>query len=455
MVDAMANEDSAAGLAGRWPQVLATSLGFAVVQLDVSVVNVAIKPIGTALGGGTSALQWVVNAYTVVFAALILTAGALGDRIGARRVFVAGFGVFTAASAACGLAPSLGVLVAARAVQGIGAAALVPCSLALLNHSFPDAGDRAKAVGLWAAGASVALSGGPLVGGVLTQTLGWRAIFFINLPIGLGAIWLTRARVTETPRDDDRGVDLAGQLAAMTTLAVLAGAMIEGGVRGFADPAVLAGFAVALIAGAAFVAVERARERPMLPLGLFRSATFSAATAIGLVINIAFYGLIFVLSLWFQDQRGFTALQTGLAFAPSTIAVMAANLLAGRLAARVGPAAVIAAGSLLVAAGLSALLIIGGDTPYPALVAQLVVVGLGLGLVVPVMTSSLLGSVDPAYSGVASGTLNTARQTGSVIGVALFGALASSDLVGGLRTAIAISIGLALAAAALARPIGA
>src|SRR2546421_968275 len=173
----------ATGALARRMTLIATSLGFAVVQLDVSVVNVAVKSIGADLGGGISALQWVVSAYTVAFAAFILTAGALGDRIGARRVFVGGFGLFTVASVICGLAPSLGVLVGARAVQGIGAAILVPASLSLLNHTYPEAAARGRAVGLYLAGASLALSGGPLLGGVLIATLGWRAIFFINVPV--------------------------------------------------------------------------------------------------------------------------------------------------------------------------------------------------------------------------------------------------------------------------------
>src|ERR1700761_924347 len=190
----------------RWA-LLATRLGFAVVQLDVSVVNVAIKPIGADLGGGVTGLQWVVGAYTLAFAALILSAGALGDRIGARRVFVAGFTLFTLASAACGLAPTLGVLIAARAVQGVGAAVLVPCSLSLLNHAYHDEQARARAIGLWAAAASVALSAGPLVGGVLTSVLGWRSIFFINAPRGVAGIALTLGFAAETPRAAGRGID--------------------------------------------------------------------------------------------------------------------------------------------------------------------------------------------------------------------------------------------------------
>jgi MFS transporter, DHA2 family, methylenomycin A resistance protein len=370
-----------------------------VVQLDVSVVNVAIKPIGADLGGGVSGLQWVVGAYTLAFAALILSAGAFGDRIGARRVFI------------------------------------------------PR--DRSRAVGLWAAGASVALSAGPLIGGVLTSALSWRWIFFINAPIGLAGILLTVRFATETPKAADRGVDLPGQLAAIATLVALAGAMIEAGRRGFADPLVLAGFGVAAVALAAFVVIESRRRRPMLPLSLFRSRTFSASSAIGIVINVAFYGLIFVLSLYFQTTRHYSVLVTGLAFAPTTVAVCVANLLAGRIARTAGLRTTLAAAALLLAAGLGGLLVIGPSTGYAAIVAQLVAVGAGLGVIVPLMTSALLGSVDPGHSGVASGTLNTGRQTGSVIGVGLFGSLAAGHLVSGLRLALLISIGLALLVAAL------
>jgi DHA2 family methylenomycin A resistance protein-like MFS transporter len=431
--------------------LVATSLGFAVVQLDVSVVNVAIKPIGAALGGGVSDLQWVVSAYTITFAGLILSAGALGDRIGARRVFVAGFALFTAASAACGLAPSLGVLIGARAAQGAGAAILVPCSLTLLSHAFVEADERARAVGLWAAGASVALSAGPLVGGLLTAAFGWRAIFFINAPIGLVGILLTLRFATETSQSRDRGVDIPGQLTAITCLVALAAATIAGGSHGFGSVGVLAGYAVALLAGAAFLVIESSRAQPMLPLSLFRSRTFSSATAIGLLINIAFYGLIFLLSLFFQRVQGRSALETGLLFAPMTIVVMASNVLAGRFASRWSARGVIIAGAALMVAGLVALLDTGAGTSYGALVAPMVGLGFGIGLIVPVMTSSLLGSVERSRSGVAAGTLNTARQTGSVIGVALFGSLiAGGQFVSGLHAAFAISIGLVLAVAALA-----
>lgn len=426
--------------------IAATSLGFAVVQLDVSVVNVAIRPIGADLGGGVTALQWIVSAYTITFAALILTAGSLGDRIGARRVFLTGFALFTLASMACGAAPDLGLLVVARAVQGIGAALLVPCSLSLLSHAHPDPGERSRAVGMWAAGASVALSGGPLVGGVLTATLGWRAIFFINVPIGAAGIALTLRHAGETPVSSSRGLDLAGQLAAIAALGVLAGAVIEGGTHGYTAGLVPAGFALAGLALAGFVIIERRAASPMLPLGLFRVPTFRTTVVIGLLINIAFYGLIFVLSLYFQRVQGLTPLQAGLAFAPMTALVFGANLLAGRVGTARGGRAVVAVGSGLLAIGAVGLLGAGRTTPYPALVGQLVAIGFGLGLIVPVITATLLGSVDAARSGVASGTLNTARQTGSVLGVALFGSLIGgpAGVVGGLHICLAICALLAV-----------
>ncbi len=429
--------------------LLATSLGFGVVQLDVSVVNVAVQPIRADLGGSVGGAQWVVNAYTVVFAALILSAGALGDRIGAKRVFVAGFALFTVASVACGLAPSLGALIAFRAVQGVGAAALVPCSLSVLNHAFPEE-DRPRALGLWAAGASVGLSGGPVVGGVLTSALDWRWIFFINVPLGLLGIVLTLRHAEETTRSADRALDLPGQALAIGALAFLAGATIEGGERGFSDPFVLVGFGLAAVAVAAFVLVERHRRSPMLPPQLFRSRTFSAASAIGLTINTAFYGLIFVLSLYFQNVLGYSALLTGLAFAPTTGVVLLGNVTSGRLVARFGSRAVVAAGAVVSAAAFAALLVAGHDTRYWTLVPQLVVVGYGLGVVVPAMTSALLGSVDRDRSGVASGTLNTARQSGSVVGVALFGAFAARDVVGGLHLSLLVAAGLAALTGVLA-----
>jgi len=431
--------------------LVAMSLGFAVVQLDVSVVNVAIRPIGDALGGGVAGLQWIVNAYTIAFAAFILSAGAVGDRIGARRVFVAGFALFTAASALCGLAPNLGALIAARAVQGAGAAVLVPCSLILLNHAYEEPHERARAVGFWAAGASVALSAGPLIGGALIATLGWRAIFFINVPVGLMGIRLALRHARETPPAPGHRLDLPGQVAAVLALGVLAGATIEGGRLGWTEPVVLAGFAVAVAALGAFLAIEARSRAPMLPLGFFRSRTFSAASAMGLLLNIAVYGLIFVLSLYFQRGQGRSALETGLAFAPMTGIVMATNVGAGRLARRLGARAVMLGGAVLAAAGCFALLTVDADTAYLAMVVQLVAFGAGVGLVVPLMTSELLGSVDRARSGAASGTLNTMRQTGSVIGVALYGSLiAGGSIVGGVHAALGVSVGALLATGALA-----
>ncbi|SDM63307.1 MFS transporter [Nonomuraea jiangxiensis] len=430
--------------------LVAASLGFAVIQLDVSVVNVAIKPIGAELGGGVTALQWVVDAYTVALAALILVAGTLGDFYGAKRLFIAGFAVFVAASAGCGLAANMAELIAARAVQGIGAAALAACSLSLLHHAYTEPEPRARAVGLWAAGASTALVAGPVVGGLVIATLGWRSIFFVNVPIGAIGIWLTLSYATGSPRSRDQGLDLCGQVSAVAALTALAVATIEAGSRGMDDPVVLAGFAVALAAGAGFVVAEVRGAEPMLSLSLFRSARFGVPVAIGLLVNVAFYGLIFVLSLYFQKEQHASALWTGLAFAPMMAAIMAANLTANRLTGALGARRVLLIGTSLLAAGCLAMLGTTARTPYAALVVPLMAEGFGLGLIVPVMASVLLSGVDRSRSGRASGTLNAARQTGSVLGVALFGSLAAATgPVNGLHTALLISTGLIVAVATL------
>ncbi len=434
----------------RWGLLAAMSLGFAVVQLDVSVVNVALRPIGVAFGVGTSSLQWVVNAYTIAFAGLILTAGALGDRVGARRVYLAGFVAFTLASTVCGLAPALAVLVIARAFQGVGAAILVPCSLTLLNHAHPDAAARGRAIGIWAAGASAGLSSGPLIGGVLIATIGWRAIFFINVPIGVIAMALTVRYAQETPRARSRAVDVPGQVAAILALTLLAGSVIEGGAKGFGAGLVVLGLALAAAAVIAFVLIERQSAEPMLPLHLFRIAAVRKAAVIGVLINIAFYGLIFVLSLFFQQAQGRSALQAGLAFAPMTAVVMAANLVAGRLASGRAARPALVGGAALVGVASLGLLATNAGSSYATLVGPLIAIGFGLGLIVPIITSALLGAVDRSRSGLAAGTLNTARQVGSVIGVAVFGALAASGITRGLHHALLTSAAIAFVVALIA-----
>jgi DHA2 family methylenomycin A resistance protein-like MFS transporter len=412
----------------------AVTLGFAVIQLDVSVVNVAVKALAAGLGAGVSGVQWVVDAYTLTFAALILSAGALGDRIGARRVLLAGFCVFIAASVACGASASIGMLVGARLVQGAGAAALGACSLALLSHTYPDPGERARAVGIWAAGGSAALAAGPLTGGVLIALLGWRAIFFINVPLGLAGGWLLWRYAAETPRAGGRAVDLPGQALSVAALVALAWATITAGSRGFGSWPVLAGYAIALTSVAAFVVVERRRDQPMVPLELLRSRPMST----GFLINIVFYGLIFAFSLFLQRRDGLSALETGLAFLPVMLAIGISNVYGGRWFRR----RVVVVGAVLMGAGCLMML---ASLALPVLIAGLSVTGFGVGLIVPAITSSLLGSVDKSRSGVASGTLTAFRQTGSMLGVALFGSLlAGQGLAGGLRLACVLSAGLLL-----------
>ena len=426
----------------------ATSLGFVVVQLDVTIVNVALQRIGTAIGGGVASLQWVVDAYTLAFASLILTAGALGDRLGAKRVFIAGFVVFTAASAVCAVAPSLAALITGRVLQGIGAAVLVPCSLALLNNTFRDPQSRAKAVAAWAGGASIALALGPLVGGLLIDTVGWRSIFFINLPLGLAGIVLTWRYTAESQRSSTRHLDIPGQVAITLALATLATATIESGRWGAGSPLVIGAAVVCVVAAVTFILIEAHSPGPMLPLGLFRNANFSAAMLTGLLINIAYYGMIFVFSLFFQQGKSYSPLRTGMAFLPLTAGVLGSNLYAGYLTARRGPRLPMLIGLILFVAGCAFLVFIKPDTPFAWVCGPFLLAGVGVGLVVPPMTSTILGAAEPSQSGVASGALNATRQSGSVIGVALYGALIAQrdELAHGTHVAAGISAALLLLA---------
>lgn len=428
----------------------AMSLGYVVVQLDVTIVNVAINSIGASYGGSLADLQWIVNAYTITFAAFILTAGALGDRIGARRVFMAGFAIFILASLACAVAPSLWILIVARLCQGIGAAVLVPNSLALLNHAYPNELERHWAVGIWAAGASFSLTAGPLVGGALIALVGWRSIFLINLPIGLAGMWLTWRYATDTMRSSACRLDLPGQTTAVLALGCLAASMIEGGQHGWTDGLVVAGFAAFLASAALFLAIEFKSQAPMLPLSLFRTPAFSATSLAGLLVNVSAYGLIFVFSLYFQRLNHYSPFWTGMAFVPMMAAILVTNLLAAGVTRAIGARATIAAGLATMAASCVGLLWIEQGASYASLAAQLIALGAGVGLLVPPLTSTLLGSASKKYSGIVSGALNAMRQTGSVLGVALFGSLLGgpAGFLAGARIALLIATVLAICALA-------
>lgn len=402
--------------------LLAVCLGFFLVVLDTTVLNVALPDIERQLGGATATLQWVVNAYTVVLAGCLLSGGAFGDRFGNRRVYLAGLLVFTFASVLCSVAPSSAALMAARALQGVGAALLLPASLALISAGYPNPAVRSRALGVWAAVAGVAFAGGPLFGGVLVSTLGWRSIFLLNVPAGLLALWVTWRRLRETPRSGRGAFDVPGQLLIMLSLSGLTFGLIESGRWGFGHPVVVSALVAAGVGLAAFVGRERATPHPMLPLQLFAARSFSGGTLAGFAFNFGQYGLLFVLSLSFQRAHGWTALQTGLAFLPLTVVSACVTVPAGRLAARLGPRRPALLGFLLMAGGILAMSLTAHDLGAPFW-CGMITFGLGSGTAVPTMTALTLGEVPPALSGVGAAALNAARQVGSVLGVAVLGSV--------------------------------
>ncbi len=425
--------------------LVATGLGFVVVLLDVSVVNVALERLREAFGATVSELQWVVNAYTLTFAALLLTAGALGDRFGTRRVFVIGFALFTAASLACGFSTSLNILIVARIMQGLAAAILVPASLSLLHKTFTNPTERSHAVGIWAGVGGIALAVGPTIGGLLIQYIGWRSIFFINLPIGLIGIALTLRYAPQTPPLGGRSLDLIGQFAAIVSLGTLTAGVIEAGPMGWGTPLVEGFFLMATVSVLAFVFIEANVKAPMLPLGLFRNSTFTTASVVGVLVNLAFYGFVFVLSLFFQEIKGYSPVQTGLAFLPMTAVLTVGNIVAGRLMALRGPKLLMGFGQALAAFGYLLLIPVEAGTNYFWMVVPMLLAGSGVALTVPPMTNASLSVVGPEKVGVASGVLNSARQVGGVLGVAIFGYLLSKgthfSFVDNMHTCLQIAAG--------------
>ncbi|HSV16931.1 MAG TPA: MFS transporter [Casimicrobiaceae bacterium] len=431
----------------------ATSFGFALIQLDVTIVNVALPRIAVDLRTDIAGLQWVVDAYALAFAVLLLSGGLLADRLGAKRLYLAGLAVFAATSALCALSVSAATLIGARALQGVGAALMLPTSLALLNHA--AAGDRAvraRAVGWWTAAGSITIAAGPIIGGALLALAGWRSIFWVNLPVCALGAWLT-LRVCPAPRDSERrGFDLPGQLLAIVALTSLTASVIEAHGNPY-RPLVLAGLALALTSAFTFVRVEARARVPMLPLALFRQRGFSVAIVYGVAVNLTYYGIVFVLTLYLQRIMGYTALQTGLAYLPLTATFFIVNVASGAVVTRFGVRGPMVVGALVDACGFALLSALGPSSSYLWMLPAFALLPLGMGTGVPAMTTSVLSSVDASQAGVASAALNAARQAGGAIGVALFGGLAGDGVdrvVEGLHHSAYVSITLLAGAAVLA-----
>ncbi|MBF9073690.1 MFS transporter [Streptacidiphilus fuscans] len=403
--------------------LVASLLGFTVITIDVSAVNIALPAIRDSLNGGMAGLQWVVDAYTLMFAALMLSAGALADRAGARRAYAWGVAFFTAASLGCALAPGIGVLVAARVAQGGAAAVVMPASLALIRQSYEDARARARAIALWTVGGSVAMAAGPVLGGLLTDSAGWRSVFLLNLPVGVVIL----ALLTRVPRSPRRpaALDVGGQISAVLALAGLAFAVIEGGHLGWTSWPVLTAAVLAVASGVAFRVVEGRHRQPMVPLGLLRSPQVSVPLAVGFALNAAFYGGIFLLGLYYQQLRGMSGVAAGLMFVPMSAVVTATNLVSPRLAERVGRRRVIVVGQLVFASAMLAMLPLAAHTPVWLVLVLLLPLSIGGALTVPALTALLMDSVPKERAGTASGLLNSLRQTGGALAVALFGTLLS------------------------------
>jgi DHA2 family methylenomycin A resistance protein-like MFS transporter len=409
--------------------------GFLVVTLDALIVNVALGPIVDDLGGSLSGAQWVVSAYTLVFATFLLTMGAWSDRIGSKRAFLIGLAIFGVASAGCAAAPTMATLIAARAVQGLGAALLMPCSLALITHMFPAGPRRRSALAAWGGISSVGMVGGPVLGGVLVDTVGWRTIFLVNLPVALIAAVAMSAYVAETPRHR-HPFDLPGQALVVTALGGLSGGFIAAGSAGWDAPETIGLLALGVVAVLAFWRVERAVPLPMIPPAIFRNRQFSIVVGIAGIFNFGVYGTIFCLSLLYHEKLGLSPLATGFALLPLVGVIMAIAFTSARLIGWLGEWRSVVIGLSGGAAGAVLLAALGGDS---TVVTMACTVPFGtIALAMQAMTALAMEGAPVERIGLASGIQNAARQAGGALGVALLGTLLSTT--GALALHIPLSV---------------
>ena len=430
--------------------LLVTCFGLFMVLLDGSIVTVALPTIQADLHAHLSDLQWVVDAFLLPWAVLMLTAGTLGDRFGRKRLFLAGLVLFTVGSLFCGLAPTLGWLLAGRAVQGVGAAAIMPGSLAVLAAAFPEPRARAQAIGIWAGVSGLGLAAGPLIGGALIQLSSWPAIFFVNLPVGVVALALGWPLLAESRNPKAQRLDWPGQVLVTGALVCVILALIESSSYGWTSGLILGLFSGAAVCLAAFLVVEARVREPMLPLGLFRSPVFSVGNVGGFLLFFTMLGTFFFVTQFFQSVQGYTALESGVRTLPTTMGMFLIAPLAGRLTARLGPRLPAALGALLAGVALLLIIRIEPDSSYATLWWDLGLAGIGFGLVLSPLTAAVLSTTPRERAGLGSSVNTTSRQVGSALGVAVLGTVVlqqfSSNIVSRLTQAgVPASLGATVA----------
>jgi EmrB/QacA subfamily drug resistance transporter len=432
-------------------------LATAVLMLDIAVVNTALPHIADDLDAGLGGVQWVVDAYTLALASVVLTAGSIADRIGRKRVFSAGMVLFTVSSIACAMAGSIEVLDVSRGVQGIGGALLFATSLSLLAQAFPAPEERVKALAAYGASIGAAFAFGPLVGGALTSAFGWQAVFFVNVPLGIAGMVGTARWVRESRDQNARGLDWWGQVTLSGALFLLVLALLRGNDDGWSSTPIVAEFAAAALLFAAFIAVQRRVKFPMLPLGLFRRPDFSGAQVAAFSISASFFALFLYTTLYLQNILGLSAIEAGLVYMPGTLVMFVVSGLSAQVATRVAPGAMIAGGLGLVAVGLFMWLNVSADSSWTAVLPGLLVASVGTGIFNPAVSAVALGSAPQHMSGLAAGVNDTFRQAGIAVGVAAFGVMVPSSAGLGAGDPVAYVDGLhtALLAGAVLAAVGA
>jgi EmrB/QacA subfamily drug resistance transporter len=433
--------------------LLICAFGLFMTYVDSSILNVALPTIQRQFRAGISDLQWVLDSYQLVLASLLTLAGSLADRCGRRRIFRIGLLAFTIGSLLCAAAPGIGWLVAFRVVQALGGSMLTPVSLSIVRQVFTDPRERARAIGWWSAVFGLGVAAGPVLGGPLVASLGWRSVFWVNVPVGLCGWVLAGRYLPESRAARPRRMDPAGQLLTTLTLATLTYALIEGAGQGWGARPILIAFAISAVSMMGLVFVERRVAEPLLEPRFFRSPTFCVAGATAVITFLALSGFLFINTLYLQQVRGFSAPAAGVALLPTTVTIMLGAPLAGRLTGRFGARPPIAVAGLCLAGGAAVLVPLTAHTPYLVLAVAYGLLGAGFGLVNPPITNAGISSMPPAQAGVAGAVISSARQVGNTLGVAIMGSLAAHGgpvvRFNGLPWVLAIGCGLATTVLAL------